>query len=65
VQVPTSHIDGLPVGIQLIAPPQRDEALIRYAKSIEPKLTLGGFHSDAVAPSWLAAAVAGSSQSKM
>lgn len=65
MQVPTSHIDGLPLGIQLIASPQSDEALIRFAKSIESTLTIEGFHSEATAPSWLAAAVVGSGGSKM
>ena len=49
-------MDGLPLGIQLIAPPDNDEALLHYAKTLEPTLTPPDFYTNAVAPDWLAAA---------
>lgn len=65
MQVPTGHMDGLPLGIQLIGLPHKDEALLRYAKLIEPILTPENFHAEAASPDWLALATGKLTESKM
>ena len=49
LSIPTGKVDGLPVAVQLIAPPDADEVLLQLGAELEPVLTPPDFFQEAAA----------------